>query len=163
PPRTSSTAMLVWTSILGLSYARSTMIFDARNASRRWSRWTFDAKRVRYVASSRAVSPPPPTAISLSRKKNPSEVAHAEPPRPRDPVGKPGIVLDVTGDHQLAARDDPGEDDRLEVGPGGVDRRCQAGRTGSDDQQLRPVLVAIAAVVGSTDRAARARRSRQHD
>jgi hypothetical protein len=59
------------------------MIFEARNASRRWRRWTFDANRVRYVASSRAVSPPPTTAISLSRKKNPSQVAQAETPRPR--------------------------------------------------------------------------------
>jgi len=46
-PRTSSTAVLVWISIFGLSFARSTMIRLARNSSRRWSMWTFDAKRVR--------------------------------------------------------------------------------------------------------------------
>jgi hypothetical protein len=45
--------------------------------------WIFEAKRVRYVASSKAVSPPPTTAISRSRKKNPSQVAQADTPRPR--------------------------------------------------------------------------------
>ena len=46
-PRTSSTAVLGWISILSWATARSTMIFDARNESRRWSRWTFVANRVR--------------------------------------------------------------------------------------------------------------------
>jgi hypothetical protein len=53
------------------------MILLARKASRRWRRWTFEPKRVRKRASSRAVSPPPTTAISWSRKKNPSHVAQA--------------------------------------------------------------------------------------
>ena len=38
------------------------------------------ANRVRKVASSTAESPPPTTAMSLSRKKNPSQVAHQETP-----------------------------------------------------------------------------------
>ena len=167
--------------------------------SRRWNRWTFVAKRVRKVASSNAVSPPPTTAISRSRKKNPSQVAHAETPRPRsrvsesrpshsadapvatmtdcaryrcraprcgtgarekstrsmststrrvpkrsawaaerghqvgalDAVDEARVVLDVAGEHQLAARGGAREHDRLEVGPGGVDRGGQArpGRT----------------------------------
>ena len=82
-PRTSSTAVFIRIAIFGLALARSTMILLARNASRRWNRLTFDAKRVRNVASSRAVSPPPTTAISLSRKKKPSHVAQALTPRPR--------------------------------------------------------------------------------
>ena len=85
-PRTSSTAVFVWISILGCALARSTMIFEALNVSRRWSRWTFVAKRVRKVASSKAVSPPPMTAISRSRKKKPSHVAQADTPRPRSRV-----------------------------------------------------------------------------
>ena len=64
------------------------MIFEARNESRRWKRWTLVAKRVRNVASSNAVSPPPTTAISRSRKKKPSQVAHAETPRPRSRVSE---------------------------------------------------------------------------
>jgi hypothetical protein len=38
------------------------------------------ANLVRKVASSTAESPPPTTAMSLSRKKNPSQVAHQETP-----------------------------------------------------------------------------------
>jgi hypothetical protein len=49
--------------------ARSSMIFEARKASRRWSSVTFEANRLRKIASSIAESPPPTTAISLSRKK----------------------------------------------------------------------------------------------
>ena len=154
------------------------------------------ANRVRKVASSSAVSPPPTTAISRSRKKKPSQVAHArhaaaaqprlgveaEPQRrgarrdddrlgpysvPRahmperplgevdavdvdvddarpealglraerghqvgalDAVGEARVVLDVRGEHELAARGGAREDDRLEVGPGRVDRGGQAGR-----------------------------------
>ena len=41
---------------------------------------TLEAKRVRKVASSIAVSPPPTTATSLPRKKKPSQVAQAETP-----------------------------------------------------------------------------------
>ena len=203
-PRTSSIAVFEWISILGWARARSIMIFEARNESRRWNRWTLVAKRVRKVASSNAVSPPPTTAISRSRKKNPSQVAQAETPRPRrrvsesrpsqsadapvatmtdwarysvpraqsrngrsekstrsmststiwraealglgperghevralDAIGEARVVLDVRGEHQLPARCRAGEDDRLEVGPGGVDRGGQAGRTRPDDHEL---------------------------
>jgi len=44
---------------------------------------TCDANFVRNVASSSAESPPPTTAIGLSRKKNPSQVAQVETPCPR--------------------------------------------------------------------------------
>ena len=60
------------------------MILLPRNASRRTSIVTFEANRVRKSASSRAVSPPPTTAISRSRKKKPSQVAQALTPRPRN-------------------------------------------------------------------------------
>ena len=43
-----------------------------------------EANRVRKSASSSAVSPPPTTAISRSRKKKPSHVAQALTPRPRN-------------------------------------------------------------------------------
>jgi hypothetical protein len=178
----------------------------APELSRRWSRWTLLAKRVRYVASSSAVSPPPTTAISLSRKKKPSHVAQAltpaaaqalslsrpshsadapvatitasarysmprahSPERPAarevdpvdvdversalpkrsawarnfchqlralDAVGEARVVLDVAGEHQLAARRGAGDDDRLEVGARRVDRGGQAGRAGADDEHL---------------------------
>ena len=58
------------------------MIRDARNSPRRCTTVTLEAKRVRNVASSIAVSPPPTTTIALSLKKKPSQVAHAETPYP---------------------------------------------------------------------------------
>ena len=68
--------------ILSFAKARSCMTLDARSWSRRWTIVTERAKRVRKVASSIAVSPPPTTTMSWSRKKNPSQVAHHETPRP---------------------------------------------------------------------------------
>ena len=62
------------------------MILEPRNWSRRWMSVTSVAKRVRNVASSSAVSPPPTTATDLPRKKKPSQVAHADTPRPRSRV-----------------------------------------------------------------------------
>ena len=59
------------------------MIFEARNSSRRCTIVTLVANFVRKVASSIAVSPPPTTRSSRSRKKKPSQVAHALTPRPR--------------------------------------------------------------------------------
>ena len=52
------------------------------------------AKRVRKVASSMAESPPPTTAISWSRKKKPSQVAHHETPWPdsRSSCGRPSFL-----------------------------------------------------------------------
>jgi hypothetical protein len=47
------------------------------------------ANLVRNVASSIAESPPPTTAMSWSRKKKPSHVAHADTPRPSN-VCSPG-------------------------------------------------------------------------
>ena len=71
------------TSILGFASARSTMMGEARNSSRRCTIVTLLANFVRNVASSIAVSPPPTTTSSRSRKKKPSQVAQALTPRPR--------------------------------------------------------------------------------
>ena len=65
-----------------MALARSNMILDARNSSRRWISVTLRAKRVRKMASSIAESPPPMTAMSWSRKKNPSQVAQVLTPVP---------------------------------------------------------------------------------
>src|SRR5712664_3669070 len=43
---------------------------------------TLLANRVRNIASSNAESPPPTTAMSWSRKKKPSHVAHVDTPYP---------------------------------------------------------------------------------
>ena len=68
--------------ILGSLSARSAMILLARSLSRRCTIVTELANRVRKVASSTAESPPPTTAMSLSRKKKPSQVAHQDTPWP---------------------------------------------------------------------------------
>ena len=78
------------TSIFGLASARSCMIFEARNSSRRCTIVTLLANFVRNVASSIAVSPPPTTTSSRSRKKKPSQVAQALTPRPRS-FSSPGM------------------------------------------------------------------------
>ena len=67
---------------LGVVDGRCPMIFDARNSSRLWTMVTALANLARNRASSIAESPPPTTSTRLSRKKNPSQVAHAETPRP---------------------------------------------------------------------------------
>ena len=69
-------------SILSLSWARFSMIFDALNSGLRWTMLTLEANLVRNVASSIAESPPPTMTSSWSRKKNPSQVAQAETPCP---------------------------------------------------------------------------------
>ena len=69
--------------IFSLARARSSMIPEARNSSRRWTIVTDRANRVRNVASSIAESPPPTTTMSWSRKKKPSQVAQALTPWPR--------------------------------------------------------------------------------
>ena len=79
---TSSTTEFQTISIFGCLITRSAMIFDARNWSRRWITYTFEANRVRNSDSSMAVSPPPTTATGTFRKKAPSHVAHADTPRP---------------------------------------------------------------------------------
>ena len=55
---------------------------------------------------------------------------------PLDAVREARVVLDVAGEHQLAAGRRAGEHDRLEVGARRVDRRGQAGRPGADDEEL---------------------------
>ena len=55
---------------------------------------------------------------------------------PLDAVLEARIVLDVAGEHQLAARGGAREDDRLEARAGRVDRGGQAGRTRPDDDDL---------------------------
>ena len=64
-----------------------------------------------------------------------------------DAVVEARVVLDVAGQHQLAARRGAGEDDRLEVCPGGIDRGGQPGRAGPDDDDLG-LDAAIAAADG---------------
>ena len=78
----ASTALFHAKRILGLAGARSAMIALARSSSRRCTMVTDRANLVRKVASSTAESPPPTTAMSWSRKKNPSQVAHQETPWP---------------------------------------------------------------------------------
>ena len=89
------------------------MILLARNWSRRCSTTTSVAKRVRNVASSSAVSPPPTTATFLPRKKKPSHVAQALTPRPRSRVSfsspshsalAPVATISESAVYSLAAR-----------------------------------------------------------
>ncbi len=61
--------------MLSLERARSSMIAEARNSSRRWTTYTVPANLARKVASSIAVSPPPTTIVSAPRKKAASQVA----------------------------------------------------------------------------------------
>ena len=72
---TSSTTVGVTNSIFSFARARSIMIGDARNSSRRWTSVTLVANFVRKIASSIAESPPPTTTTSLSRKKAASQTA----------------------------------------------------------------------------------------
>ena len=81
-PTASRTSLSHSKRILSLLNARSCMILLARRVSRRWTIVTVRANRVRKVASSSALSPPPTTTMSWSRKKNPSQVAHQETPWP---------------------------------------------------------------------------------
>ncbi len=74
-PTTSSTTLLRRNSIFSLERARSTMIGEARNSSRRWTTSTLLAKREMKSASSIAESPPPTTTTTLSRKNAASQVA----------------------------------------------------------------------------------------
>ena len=80
-------------SIFGLANGRSCMILEARSSSRRCTIVTVSANLVRNVASSRAESPPPTTAMSWSRKKKPSQVAHVDRPWPisRASAARPSI------------------------------------------------------------------------
>ena len=77
-PLMDSTTEFHAKSSFGSFSAREAMAFEARSSSRRCTRVTREPKRVRKVASSTAESPPPITAMGLSRKKAPSQVAHQE-------------------------------------------------------------------------------------
>ena len=57
-----------------------------------------------------------------------------------DALREAGVVLDVAGDHQLAAGGVAADDDGLEVGPRGVDRSGQSGRAGADDDDVAVVV-----------------------
>ena len=57
------------------SRARSSMIFEARNSSRRCTTITLDANLDRKMASSIAESPPPTMMVGTSRKNAASQVA----------------------------------------------------------------------------------------
>ena len=61
--------------MFSVSRARSNMIWEARNSSRRWTIFTFLANLARKMASSIAESPPPTMIVSLSLKKAASQVA----------------------------------------------------------------------------------------
>ena len=56
--------------------------------------------------------------------------------RALDGVHEPRVVLDVAGQHQLAAGRRTGQDDRFEVGPRGIDRGGQSRRPRADDDDL---------------------------
>ena len=79
---------------MGFLRARSSMILLARNSSRRCTTVTLAAWRVRKLASSIAVSPPPTMATCFSLKKAPSQVAQAETPWPirRISLGRPSSL-----------------------------------------------------------------------
>ena len=62
-------------SMFSAARARSSMIFEARNSSRRWTTTTFELNFARKIASSMALSPPPTMIVGLSRKKAASQVA----------------------------------------------------------------------------------------
>jgi hypothetical protein len=52
-----------------------------------------------------------------------------------DDVGEARVILDVGGDGELAARLDALDEQRLEVGARGIDRRRVAGRPRADDDE----------------------------
>ena len=55
---------------------------------------------------------------------------------PEDAVGEAGVVLDVGGEHELAAGADALDDDGLQVGAAGVDGGGEPGGAGADDDEL---------------------------
>ena len=68
--------------MLGCSAARSCMIFEARNSSRRLTTVRSSANLEMKIASSIAESPPPITITFWSLKKAPSQTPQVETPRP---------------------------------------------------------------------------------
>ncbi len=63
-----------------------------------------------------------------------AEVLHHR--RPHDAVGVPGVVLDVRGDHQLAAPVETLDHEWVQVRASGVQRCRVAGRAASDDDHV---------------------------
>ena len=61
--------------MLGTARARSSMILEARNSSRRWTIATLEANLARNMASSIAESPPPTMSVGACLKKAASQVA----------------------------------------------------------------------------------------
>ena len=61
--------------MFGIARARSSMIFEARNSSRRWTIATLEANFERNIASSIAESPPPTITVAASLKNAASQVA----------------------------------------------------------------------------------------
>ena len=57
--------------------------------------------------------------------------------RPVDALGEARVVLDLAGEHQLAAGRGARDDDGLEVGARRVDGGGEAGRARADDEDLR--------------------------
>ena len=77
PPggRNSSTTNGVSSSRFSVDFARSSMIFEARNSSRRFTITTFLENLARKSASSIAESPPPTMIVARSLKNAASQVA----------------------------------------------------------------------------------------
>jgi len=69
--------------------------------------------------------------------------------RTRHPVGKARVVLDVRGQHELTAELKPCDDQRFELGSGGVDRRRVAGRAAAHDDDAVVVRTRGCACDGS--------------
>src|SRR5689334_21489423 len=53
-----------------------------------------------------------------------------------DDLGETRVILDIGGDRQLAARLEPGNQNRLQIRPGGVDRGGIARRPRANDQHF---------------------------
>ena len=75
PAANSSITYGVIHSMFGISFARSSMIWEARNSSRRLTMITLEANLERNIASSIAESPPPTMIVGTSRKNAASQVA----------------------------------------------------------------------------------------
>ena len=103
PPGTSSTTYGVMISIFSCVRARSSMICEARNSSRRWTIVTLDANFVRKRASSMAESPPPDHDLALA----------IESPAARRAVGDAAAVQLRSDSSPSCARSPGGHDDGL--------------------------------------------------
>ena len=87
-PSTSVTTEFQVNFIFGSSKASSFRAAHALSSLPLWITWTDDARLVRNVASSIAVSPPPTTATFLPLKKNPSQTAQFETPFPMSRISE---------------------------------------------------------------------------